>query len=124
MPQDPRIPFQTAKSLSQLKRSDEAIRQIREAFQLDPNFWEARSFLGEELAFARRVTEAQREFEAVLRLKPDHPWAHLNLGVALFKQGRRAEAVRQFEEALRLDPQLLPAQQYLEQLNSQPSSNP
>jgi tetratricopeptide (TPR) repeat protein len=113
-----------AKALPQLERSDEAIQHVREALRLDPNFWEARSFLGEELAFAGHVTEAQREFEAVLRLKPDHRWAHLNLGVALFKQGRRAEAVRQFEEMLRLDPQLLPAKQYLEQLNSQPSSKP
>ncbi|HEU0037720.1 MAG TPA: tetratricopeptide repeat protein, partial [Verrucomicrobiae bacterium] len=124
VPQNPQIPFQTAKALSKLKRSDEAIRQVREALQLDPNFWEARSFLGEELAFAGRVSEAQQEFEAVLRVKPDHPWAHLNLGVALFKQGRREEAVRQFEEALRLDPQLLPAKQYLEQLKSRPPAEP
>jgi tetratricopeptide (TPR) repeat protein len=116
VPQDPQIPFKTAKTLSQMKRADEAIQQAREALRLDPNFVDARSFLGEELAFAGRVTEAQREFEAVLRLRPDHAWAHLNLGVALFKQGRREEAMRQFEDALRLDPQLQQAKQYLEQL--------
>jgi tetratricopeptide (TPR) repeat protein len=120
VPQDPRIPFQTAKALSQLKRPEEAILVVRESLELDPDYWEARSFLGEELAFAGRVSEAQQAFETVLRLKPDHPWAHLNLGVALFKQGRREEAVRHFEEALRFDPQLLLAKQYLQQLKSQP----
>jgi len=121
LPQDARIPFHTAKALSQLKRPDEAIQQVREAVRLDPDFWEARSFLGEELAFAGRTSEAQQEFEAVLRLQPNHPLAHLNLGVALFQQGRKEEAVRHFEAALRLDPQLAPAKQYLEQLKTQPA---
>jgi len=49
-PQNPRMPLQTAKALSQLKRPDEAIQQVREAVRLDPDFWEARSFLGEGLA--------------------------------------------------------------------------
>ena len=120
LPQEPRIPFHTAKALLQLKRPDEAIQQVREAVRLDPNLWEARSFLGEELAFAGRVSEAQQEFEAVLRLRPNHPLAHLNLGVALFKQGRSSEAIPHFETALLLDPQLTPAKQYLEQLKSQP----
>jgi len=45
-PQNPRMPLQTAKALSQLKRPDEAIQQVLEAVRLDPNFWEARSLLG------------------------------------------------------------------------------
>lgn len=122
VPQDPRIPFQSAKALSQLKQSDRAVEESREALRLDPNFWQARSFLGEELAFQGKVEEARREFEAVLRVKPDYSWAHLNLGVALFKLGHIADAQREFEEALRLDPQLVLARQYLDQLRS--SSQP
>lgn len=124
VPQESRIYYHTAKVYSTLKLSAEAIRQAQEAVRLDPRYWEAHSFLGEELAFSGRVQEAQREFETVLRINPDYPWAHLNLGVAFFQQGRREEAMRQFEEALRLDPQLALARQYLEQLKTQPVSNP
>jgi tetratricopeptide (TPR) repeat protein len=123
-PENAHIQLQRAKALSKLKRSDEAIEQARAALKLDTNSWAARSFLGEELAFAGRVAEAQREFEAVLRVNPNYPWAHLNLGVALLKQGHREKAIDHFEEALRLDPKLLRARQYLEQLKSQPPSNP
>ncbi len=118
LPQHPPILLQTAKALSQLKRPQEAIEQARAAVRLDAGFWEARAFLGEELAFAGQTTEAQQEFEAALKLRPDSPLLHLNLGVALFKQGRDAEAIQHFEEALRLEPRLTPAKQYLEQLRS------
>ncbi len=96
------------------------MQQARAALRLDPNFWEAHSFLGEELAVAGQASEAQKEFEAALKLNPNHARTHLNLGVAWFKQGQREAAVREFEAALRLDPQLLPAQNYLEQLKSGP----
>jgi len=46
VPQNPRIPLQSAKALSRLKRSAEAIQQAREAVRLDPASWQARSFLG------------------------------------------------------------------------------
>ena len=124
VPQDPNIPLQVAKTLAQLKRPAEALQSAREALRLDPSFWQAHSFLGEELAFAGQTSEAQREFEAVLKLNPRNALAHLNLGVALFKQNQRAEAVREFEAALRLDPQLRPARNYLEQLKSLPTPSP
>lgn len=123
LPQDPRIPLHTAKALSQLKRPTEAIQQAQEAIKLDPAFWEAHSFLGEELAIAGRTAEAQKEFEAVLRLQPNHPLAHLNLGVALFQQGHAEDAARHFETALRLDPMLTVAKQYLQQLKARPGTS-
>lgn len=122
LPQSPDLHLKAAKALTKLKRPDEAIQQAREAVRLDAGFWEARAFLGEELAFANRAKEAQQEFEAALKLKPDSPLLHLNLGVALFKQGREADAIRHFEEALRLEPRLVPARKYLEQLKSRPSA--
>jgi len=118
VPQDSQIPLQSAKALSRLKRSADAIQQAREAVLLDPDSWQARSFLGEELAFAGQHDEARQEFEAVLKLNPRYALGHLNLGVSLFKLGKRTEAVREFEEALRLDPQLALARQYLDQLKS------
>jgi Flp pilus assembly protein TadD len=117
-PQDPQIPLQYAKALSRLKRFDEAIQLAREASRLDPGSWKARSFLGEELAFAGRHAEARQEFEAALKLNPRYALGHLNLGVSLFNLGQRADAVRAFEEALRLDPQLALARKYLDQLKS------
>ena len=40
-----------------------AIQQAREAIRLNPDYWQAHSFLGEELAFAGQHTDARQEFE-------------------------------------------------------------
>ncbi len=116
VPQEPSIPYHTAQTLVRLKRPDEAMKAVREALRLDPDYWEAHALLGEELAFAGQEAEAQREFETTIRLNPGHAWTHLNLGVVHFKQGRREQAVREFEEALRLNPHLPQARRYLEEL--------
>ena len=81
-----------------------------------PDFWEARYFLGVELATREQIQAAEEQFREVVRLQPDYALAHLNLGVALIKQRRAQEAIAQFRETLRLDASHRVALDYLSNL--------
>jgi tetratricopeptide (TPR) repeat protein len=118
VPGEPRYQLEIAKALIKLLRRDEAIAQLEQTMRVAPEFWEAHSLLGEELAFANRIPEARRQFEEAIKLKPNLAIAHFNLGVALVRQGHLADAKREFEEVMRLDPENPVARNALAQLNS------
>ncbi len=122
-PQDARIAFQSALALARLQRQAEAVVAARDALRLDPDFHEARLWLGAALLTAGQPGDARAELEAGLKLRPDHPLLRLNLGKVLLQQGLTNEALREFEEALRLDPNLRAATESLEKLKS-PSPPP
>ncbi|PYJ99536.1 MAG: hypothetical protein DME23_09355 [Verrucomicrobia bacterium] len=114
----------TADALGALNRRAEALDRLREAVQLRPDYWEARYFMGVELALQDRIAEAREQFAEVVRLQPNYALGHLNLGVALAKQGRLDDALVQFRETLRLDPRNKLAQQHRETIESLKSRGP
>jgi tetratricopeptide (TPR) repeat protein len=106
-----------ADPLAALQRRTEAVASLQQAVQLQPNLWDARYFLGVELAVDQRIEAAATEFSQVLRYRPDHLLARINLGVALVRLGRPAEARAQFLEVLERDPQNTRARQHLDTLD-------
>ena len=74
--------------------------------QLDPDFAEARSNLGQMLVEHRQLHEALDHCRAAVCLRPTLAEAHSNLGNVLRELGRLAEAKDCYAEAHRLKPQL------------------
>lgn len=88
-----------------------AIRQFRQALELDPDFALAMAGLGE--TYWKLYTEsrdpvwAQRAEEAVLRareLNPDLAGVHISLGTIYRGTGQSDNAAREFRRAMELDP--------------------
>jgi tetratricopeptide (TPR) repeat protein len=87
-----------------LSRSDESMRAVEKALQIDPNYVDALNNLANELASRGRRDEALAHYKKALELDPKHVLAHNNLGVALAGIGRIDEAIAHYETAIRLKP--------------------
>jgi hypothetical protein len=88
------------------QRTEEGLRQEREALRIKPGAADAWYNLGCGLLARGEGEPAAEAFRAAIRLKPADPDFHVNLGTALFALGRREEAACSYERALRLDPAL------------------
>jgi tetratricopeptide (TPR) repeat protein len=115
-PKSPQVHFAYGRAYTKMHRNADAIASYRRTIELDPDFWQAHSELGVQLADEGNTDESRKEFEQVIRLKPDFAMGHLNLGFALMKQGHLDEAKAQFEQTLRLDSGNKPARDRLAQL--------
>jgi protein O-mannosyl-transferase len=80
----------------------EAIRQYREALQIDPRWARAHDILGEALQRLGMLDAAIREGQESVRLDPASANAQYNLGESLRLRGRLDEAVGRFRTSLRL----------------------
>lgn len=97
--------------LAWMGRSDEAIREIRVAQELDPLSLIVISSVGWILYYARSYNAAIEECRHALDLDPNFAPAHLVLGVAALQAGRYSEAAATLEDAVRLSgesPGILP----------------
>jgi len=99
-------------------RRSEAQNYLRQAIALHPDYWEARSLLGVEMAAQGDIAGEREQFSQVVQLKPDHVLAHLNLGVGLARQTQFQDAARAFRQALQLDPSNQVAKEYLSKLHA------
>jgi tetratricopeptide (TPR) repeat protein len=90
--------------LSAAGQSDDAIRHLREAVRLEPDFATAHNRLG--LALNRRgdLAGSTAQLAEVVRLMPSSAEAHANLAVSLAKEGKNAEAIAEFSQAVLLNP--------------------
>ena len=95
-------------------QQSEAVNYFRAAIQMNPSFWQARYWLGMELATEGQIEEAQAQFSEVVRIRPDFARAHLIYGVGLGRQGQWQEALKEFQITLQLDPTNQIARQNLE----------
>ncbi len=98
-----------ADALSAAGRSDEAIREYREALRMLPASASTHNDLGVVLARENQLEAARAEFMAAIQLH--HPYdnvaqMHNNLGAVLARLGNWPEAIARYSEALRIDPQL------------------
>jgi tetratricopeptide (TPR) repeat protein len=90
--------------LADLGRTEEGLREMREAIRLRPQYADGYYSLGWLLATQGRAAEAISDFQEAIRLDPDDTEAHYNLGTALAAEGRLADAIVEFQAALRLKP--------------------
>jgi len=90
--------------LARQGRTDEAIREFREALRIKPGYADGHNKLGRALAEQGRLDEAIAHYTEALRNDPASAEAHNNLGLALARQGKLDESTHEFLEALRIQP--------------------
>ena len=83
-------------------RSDEAISQLQEIIQQQPDAAEPRYLLGEAYLSQRKPDQAITALQEALRLKPDYAEAEAALGSAYLDKGMKPEAEQAFKKAAQL----------------------
>jgi len=90
--------------LVSMKRSDEAIAEIKKARELEgPLSLSVNTDIGEIYSWAGRYDEAERHLLDVLKIEPNYALAHSVLGINLIKQDRVREAIEQLELARKIE---------------------
>ena len=90
--------------LRDAKRADEAVRSLRAAIRLKPDFPQALNNLGNVLKAQGKPQDAAACYQRAIALKPDYALAFYNLGNALRELDRPAQAIARFQRALELKP--------------------
>lgn len=81
---------------------EEAIRQLRKALEIDPDYAEAQNSLGLTLNLAGKDREALESYQKAIQNQPNYGDFHNNLGVLFCKMGRYKEGIEELEKAVRL----------------------
>jgi len=101
---NPNAEFGLGSALYRDGDKDRAIKHLREAVRIAPEYDIARNYLGVALASSGMNKEAVAEFMQVLRHSPNNDGARTNLGMALMQDGKLNEATQEFQKALRINP--------------------
>jgi Flp pilus assembly protein TadD, contains TPR repeats len=103
-PDDPVTYTRYGLTLGQLKRWEEAERELRTAIKADPNFSEGHVGLAWVLAKRGKRVEALHEARIAVALAPNDPDTHSSLAWVYSENGDHASAVMQYRLALNIDP--------------------
>lgn len=117
-PHRPDIHYRMAQIHGALEDRAAATKSLRKAIEVNPNYWQARYYLGVELAMEGDLAAAESEFRTVVELRPQYALGHLNLGVSLARQKRFKEAEPSFQQAAQLDPENETAKRQLDLVRS------
>ena len=93
---------QYAMFLAALKRSDEALAEIRKAQELDPLSLIINTAVGRILHFSRRFEEAVEQGRRTLELDPRFALGYFDIGVAFGQIGKLEESAAAFKKASEL----------------------
>ena len=93
-----------ANAMAGLSQVDEAIKEIQEAIQLEPNRGDLYANLGSVQASVGRREAAEAAFKQAVAVDPKSPRAHSALGNFYWSVRRRDEAEAAFRKAVDLDP--------------------
>jgi DNA-binding winged helix-turn-helix (wHTH) protein/TolB-like protein/Tfp pilus assembly protein PilF len=88
--------------LAPMGRLEEAVREVRQARQIEPLSAVFNAFVGAALFSARRYDEAIEESRKAIELHPEFGVAHWYLGRAHLQKGRISEAVPELRRAVEL----------------------
>ncbi|MCZ7382365.1 MAG: tetratricopeptide repeat protein [Candidatus Methanoperedens sp.] len=83
---------------------EEAIRELKEALRLNPDYIEVHNNLGVTYDRMGMPEEAVNELKRALKLNPNYTEAHCNLGNIYASSDRYEEAAGELEEALKINP--------------------
>ncbi len=98
-----------AVALERLGQASDALAELRQAVDLDPDLYEARMELAGLLLDTKTTSEAETHYREAARIGPENPEAHYNLGGLYLRTNRPEIAVEHFREAVRLKPDHGPA---------------
>lgn len=94
----------TARTLVQQQRWEEAIAHYQTVLQQHPDWGEAYLELGNVFLHLKRWQDAVHCYQQVIQLQPQNPQAYHNLGDAFSKLQRWEEAVTAYQQAIQLKP--------------------
>jgi tetratricopeptide (TPR) repeat protein len=104
VPDDPKPHLWRAEIDSrQPNKTEELLRDYREALRRDPTLAQAHAGLAEALRNAHRNDEAATEYDAYLALVPDDSAALLGAGRNALERGDEESAIRHYDRAIRID---------------------
>jgi len=95
---------------------DDSIDEYNKSLQLNPDFADIRSRLGNALRDAGRIEEAIVEFHKVIKTRPDFTLSLLALGMCYYKLGKLSDAKKYWETVLSQEPDNKIARFYLKML--------
>jgi TolB-like protein/DNA-binding winged helix-turn-helix (wHTH) protein/Flp pilus assembly protein TadD len=90
--------------LSEIGRSEEAIGEIKKAYELDPISLRVGVDFGRAYYWARHYDEAIEQYHKVLELDPNYSGAHSMLGLALLEKREYEQAVSELQKGVALIP--------------------
>jgi cytochrome c-type biogenesis protein CcmH/NrfG len=103
VPGPARVEYAKARSALVAKKADDAIRHLKQAVFIYPDFFEAQLMLGTSYMDGREWAKAEEALNRALELKPDSAPPLLSLGEVYWRQKRYAEAERTLLQGLKLD---------------------
>lgn len=83
----------------------EAIRELKKAITLQPDYPDLHNYLGIAYGNAGMVDDAIEEFETSLKINPKYSKARLNLALVLYENERYSEAKINIEAVLQVQPE-------------------
>ena len=93
-----------ASRLIKKRQMEEAIKYLKRALTLDPNWSEAHTNLGLIYSRKGRLDEAISEYKKALTIKPNLVEANINLGNAYGSKNMFDEAISEYKKALAINP--------------------
>jgi len=84
--------------------ADQAIKELQQAIQIDPNYAEAHCELGVLYQEKEDYNAAYRELQKAIKINPDYAEAHFRLGIIYQVLKGYNQAITEFEEVLKIDP--------------------
>lgn len=101
--------FQLANLYATLGLNKRAIKKYEECADISPNFWEARSNLGDMYRKDGRVEDALRQYRMAVETKPNFVAGYVRLGDVYAAMGMLSQAVQAYKKALKRKPKLAAA---------------
>ena len=96
--------YRYALLLNDMKRSTEALAEVRVAEELDPLSVAVNQIAGTVMYFVGSYSDAIIRFQRALDIDPRAALAHNNLGLAQFQVGKVDEGMAEIRKALEMDP--------------------
>jgi protein O-mannosyl-transferase len=111
-------------ALSRGGRTGEALEELRAAVVANPDYFQARYELAQQLHLRGLRREAEGHYRAALTLRPTWADAHSNLGILLAQEGRLDDAIKHFRKAIALEPDHLAARMNLKRAETSAPASP
>ena len=101
---DPNLQVLLCVSLIRQGRSGSAVKRLKHALRMFPDFPQAHEELGNALLAQNKPEKAIDSFRKAIELNPENPNALIKLGKIYSALGRKEEAEESYKSALALDP--------------------